>query len=318
MPSIEKKVTESTQVEKTPDFAELQAEKERLFKKIEQYSLNLDEHDKYLIVSKILGHSVKDGFEMAKRLGMDLAGPLMSGDFIDKNGKFAFDFSVFLTNNVDYISQKSDNDIYIGLTNTFLGTDRPINDMARDATPYKDEIDDYYKEFIRNRRLISPDLSPDSRTKVEITAEDHLASAEAILKGSYYTGPVREFLGLETEEALEKETKLSEGNIWALRQSIVDTDTLAGILSELGMSNTVNVEKFQSLLRHARYAPSKELFEIRKRGAEEELVTQIKKSLIKRGFKEGEFEIKMNEATGEYEVVQKERKLQSGPEKEKT
>ncbi len=314
MPSIEKKVTESAQVEKTPDFAELQAEKEKLFNEIEQDSLNLDEHRKYLIVSKILGHSVKDGFEMAKRLGMDLAVPLMSGDFIDKNGKFAFDFSAFLTNNINYIPQKSDNDIYIGLTNTFLGTDRPINDMARDTTPYKDEIDDYYKEFIRNRRLISPDLPPDSRTKVEITAEDHLLSAEAILKGSYYTGPVREFLGLETEEALEKETKLSEENVWALRQSVIDSDTLAGIMHEMELSNNVNVEKFQSLLSRARYAPSKELFEIRKRGAEEELVTQIKKSLIKRGFKEGEFEIKMNEENGEYEVVEKKEEGSSGTE----
>lgn len=59
------------QGETTPDFAELQKQKEALFKEIEEKSLNLDQIEKYKIVSLVLSHSVKDGFELARRLNLD-------------------------------------------------------------------------------------------------------------------------------------------------------------------------------------------------------------------------------------------------------
>jgi hypothetical protein len=57
--------------EKEPDFAELQKEKERLFKEAEDASLELTDKQKEVAVSLVAGYSVKDGLELARRIGLE-------------------------------------------------------------------------------------------------------------------------------------------------------------------------------------------------------------------------------------------------------
>lgn len=302
------------EAEKNPDFAELQKQKEELFRKIEQESHKLDIHDKYLLVSRMLGYSVKDGFEMAKKLGADLMSPLMTVDYVEKNKKFASAFTDFISNNgLAYLYEEDANEC-IRLGQISLGVSSPIKDVARDATPFMAEIDEYYENFIRNRRFESPDLPKDDRTQVEKTAEEHLASAEAILRESYYTGSIRKFLGIETEEKLEKSDSYSDIEKNYFRSDFIDRNTLNSLHNQT-FPDKFQDAKVKKLLREARYAPSVAVFETRKKEAEKGLMEQIKQSLIKRGYKENEFEIKLNGSTGEYEVVEKKEDGETGEKK---
>jgi hypothetical protein len=173
------------------------------------------------------------------------------------------------------------------------------------------KVEAYYSKFIRNRSVESRELPKDDRTQVELTAEDHLRSNEAMLEESYYTGPIRKALGIETESELEKKlSELShksfnwEPSSWIWRDNLITKVDLGIALSTFNRKlDDVDLKK---VLERARYAPSALLFNERKRGAEKGLVEQIKQSLIKRGFKGNEFEIKLNEK-GEYEVKKKEK-----------
>jgi len=319
--NVENSVTEDL---RTPDFAELQKQKESLFKEIEEESFQLSQKQKQGLVSLVAGHSVKDGLEMAKRLGLD--GPTAKDfmtklDVVAKNKSFFKKFDEFLNVNRQYIREetdlfKIDDSIQYGLTKE----DWSINDVAEFegrssaiwAEPYTKNIDDYYLNFIKNRRVAPQEMPKDDRTQVEKTAEEHLVSAEAILKESYYTGPIRKFLGIDSEEELEAEIKelargghLSEwqslsGN-W--RNDFITKETLDFFARHMAVN--LETPEAKKVLREARYAPLKMVFEERKRAAEKGLVDQIKQSLIQRGFKEDEFEIKLNGESGQYEVVEK-------------
>ena len=324
-------------VEKVANFTEVQEQREALLKRIESESLKLDMHEKYLIVSHMLGHSVKDGFEMAKRLGVGLEQPLASVDFNKQNTKFAIGFGRFMGNNDRYVGGPGSDGYRIikQLTNTFDNPDQlAVNDAARPFTPHKDEIDAYYTNFIRNHRLESPKVPADPRTQVEITAEDHLLSAEAVLYESYYTGPIRKELGIETDEQLVAELKRAQESEPSVvrkyvyddivdnwRSNLITKHHLRGAVSALGKS--IDSDGINDILKRSRYAPSRELFDQRKKesirgllfGRKNEGLSSgkphitnsvgIKESLIKRGFREEDFEIIFNEEKSEWEIVDK-------------
>lgn len=338
--------------EKAPDFAELQRQKEELFREIGEQSLKLGEYEKQYLVSLVSGHSIKDGFEFAKRVGLadreDIFEAMVNRDVVFKNKRFFETFMEFLDKNKSYV-EKNHRNMWGDSVHLKAGIERIqkilLSDYDKEVKKsyiydydtraknflkvppeYIARIDDYYSHFIRNRRVKSPELSPNELTKVEMTAEDHLRSNEAMLEESYYTGPIREMIGIDTETGLlavqKKDTGgwLDEEQVWKLRGDIINRRDLDGVIARFDWPR----EEVEKVLHKARYAPSKLLFEERKREAIDGLLygrTQaglsdskkpyteevggIKQSLIKRGFKEEEFEIKQNEK-GEYEVVEKE------------
>ena len=325
MPSLQEKIVQSVPVEKAPDFAELQRQKEELFKEIEKKSLELSGDDKMNIVEWVSGYSIKDGFELSKNLGVDGESYAISGLSIAgvKNRDFVKKLFHFVESNKDYTPDPAGTNIFLNAWQETIEENVKDNIRALSSDdmekvgrwPFSKEIDTYYSHFIRNRRVRSPELPPNELTKVELTAEDHLRSNEAMLEESYYTGPVRKALGLSDEESLRlaqpveypgRFEDLDEEQAWALRSNLIDKKALLGIFYTRNLTATdEDGEVFIESLKNARYAPSKLLFDERKRGAEKGLVEQIKQSLITRGFKEDEFEIKQND-NGEYEVVEKE------------
>jgi hypothetical protein len=72
MPESQKTKTEqTTEVYEKPDFEALARQKEELFKKIVDKSLGGALEQKILLVDLISNFSIKDGFEMAKRVGLE-------------------------------------------------------------------------------------------------------------------------------------------------------------------------------------------------------------------------------------------------------
>ncbi len=334
--------TGASPAEKPLDFAELQAEKGRLFKEIEENTLKLSTREKFLVVSRIFEHSIKDGFEIARRLGvptLSITESLGQEDFIQKHADFAKKFSDFVGRNVGYLSntprRKDDPDssnVNLASSLQFFLSRRAVGlaveQEEREKTFDLDKIDSHYAHFIRNRRLKSPEVPADTRSQVEVTAEDHLLSAEAVLEESYYTGPIRKFLGVETEEELERERfsgvkryAYEEGVDrvkWSLRSNLISKGDFDAII----MMESIELnDEDRSELRRARYAPSRELFDQRKREAIKGLlegrkqegifegkpytksISGIEQSLIARGFREDEFEIRFDEEKGEYVVI---------------
>jgi len=327
MPSVEKtektKAAESAPAEKAPDFAELQKQKEALFKEIEGDSLKFNEAEKMNAVGTVSNYSIKDGFELARRLGLKGDGTFVAMTYqpvIYKNKKFFSAFGDYLAANEKYVSGVDSNYISSGMRRMERILDSELEDVkwsmdyqADQIAPIAQKINAYYSHFIRNRRLASPEAPADARTQVEMAGEHHLKSAEAVLKESYYTGPIREMLGLQDQEKLEAAYYYSFNaktgpfinaeTGWALMGDLIDRETLDKIF----IWNKIDVDspEAKKVLRHARYTPSQVVFETRKEGVEDGLVKQIKQSLIKRGFKEDEFEIAFNKEKGEYEVISK-------------
>ena len=310
-------------VEKKPDFAALQAEKERIFKEIEEKSLTLDLGETINIIGLVSDSSVKDAFELARRLSLPGDAALFAlTQFapVAKHEKFFSQFANVLRDNRSYVNN------YLFIDNTLDRIQNPKHEYLiaenrrglRGGSPpdLVAEIESHYAHYIRNRSLLPPELPEDQRTMAEATAEDHLLSAEAILNESYYTGPVREMLGIDTEDTLEDLSQfpgnrsmkhLDEKYLWALRGNVIDRETLFLLLQELGeVSTNAEMEKILTgPLKKARYAPSKLVFETRKKESEKALVKDIQESLKKRGYKEDDFEVRFNEEKGEYEVVEK-------------
>lgn len=319
--TVELKNKPGDETEKVPDFAELQRQKEELFRKIEKESSELSVNEKREIVALVLSHSIKDGFELAKRLGLDGS---KFGDAINflvpyKNKKFLSTFCDFIEASKKYTDEDESENFIRGAEGMMEHSpnhfaERGMKEISK--WPYAEEINNYYVNFLRNRRLKSPDAPEDSRTQVEKTAEEHLASAEAILRESYYTGPIREALGVGTEDQLREKfgDNAWADNFWALRSDLITKGDLQKVL-ERPFTNNLDDEDIKKVLSKARYAPSSAVFETRKKEAEKGLMEQIKQSLIKRGYKENEFEIKLNGSTGEYEVVEKKEDGETGEKK---
>src|ERR1035437_9385468 len=173
----------ATTAEKTPDFAELKKEKGELFREIEEKSLKLDLDDKRQIVGLISGFSIKDGFEIAKTLGVDgfdYFSELALGENIRyKNGSFYNAFGPFLIKNKIFVNNQIDLDIIDNFNKGENFKDVPDMENAHPSDfyqagtyPYPPEdilkkVEDYYSHFIRNRRVKSPELAKDGRTQVE-------------------------------------------------------------------------------------------------------------------------------------------------------
>lgn len=313
MPISGPKIGAETTPEAVPealDFAELQRQKEILFEEIEGQSLNLSTDQKGILTTIVLGHSIKDGFELAKRLGVSgrwLANGLSRGMVVSKHRDFARKFSAYIEANHQLIDlpnvpSEYDNNMRLSLL-SFNLRQAPVQDENRtyreQAGPLASKIDNYYLNFIKNRRVAPRESLDSPRTQVEKTAEEHLRSVEAVLKESYYTGPIRKILGLETEKSLEdvedvgeELTNGDEEVLWALRSNIIDRKTVEDLF--VWKSIDINDERIQRELSEARYAPSRVVFEERKKTAESGLLKQITQSLIKRGYKESDFEIKNN------------------------
>lgn len=297
MPNNRKNVTEKQESasEQAPDFAELQKQKEDLFKEIEGKSLELDKEQKCRVVSLVLSHSIKDGFELARRLGVggiDFALAL-SAFVARKNWKFLKEFELFVKENENYADLN--NAVKVEMIRTLEDTSSNRSGFAvnewqeMQKWPCANEINDYYLNFIRNRKVASPEMAEDSRTRVEEMAEDHLKTVETILEESYYTGPIREALGIGTEEQLQAKVGDDNAwadNIWALRNNLITKRDLYNVLAR-PFGKRLDDEDIKKVLEKACYTPSKVVFETRKKEAEKGLIEQIKQSLIKRGYKEG-------------------------------
>ena len=158
--------------EQAPDFGELQKEKERLFKEIAENALKMSETDKMYAVIAVSNYSIKDGFELARRLGLggsDTLNAITSSSAVYKNKKFAHDFGKFLSANIRYV-----NDSEAGaITNRVSQISKTLMSNLDDVKFQIDfskqkvgliasEIDRHYTNFIRNRRLKSPELPADA------------------------------------------------------------------------------------------------------------------------------------------------------------
>ncbi len=336
MPSIES-VPESQikHVEKVPDFDALQTEKEKLFREAEEESMQFSEDEKMDAVSTVSNYSVKDGFELARRLGLDgnrTFHAMTYGTVVYKNKPFFTAFDNYLAANEGYADNSNHEKSVMsdGVGRIQRGLDSQLDDVKlyidhskRQTGSLGPKIDEYYSHFIRNRRVKSPELPNDGRTQIERVAEEHLLSAQAILEESYYTGPVREFLGLDEKVLGWEENGIHEGygdkgaqfkrdlqvdDLWKLRGNVIDRQSLDALFETKIMGGLdKNDPRLESVLKNARYAPSKVVFEERKRGAEKGLIKQIEDSMVARGFKKDDFEITLNQEKGEYEVVKKEK-----------
>lgn len=300
------------QVTAESGYYELESERTALFEKIEAEAFALPREERVNLVHRILEHSMKDGMELARTLGLnrrEIIAGITRDIFINKHPDLALKLNNRLQEYRHYVSDNESEDMnkfadamldkvdQPGEPNFKQTTGRTASNEFRDL---KDQVDDYYAKLLSVRELKESEGKPDRTSRGEFLAERQLERRALALKPHYYSGNVAEILAVENSGI--DFTPLRSKNL------LTEDDIL-----EFSKNNKVEINPtVWRRLEKARYKPLAITFQIGEEEASKTLLTEIKQSILRRGFSEDEFDIVLDKKTGKYKVVDKTKDKKTG------
>lgn len=332
----------------------LDEQKAKLFEELEKTAFNLPQKEREYLVYRIMEHSIEDGFDLATEFGMgreEKTRGVERDTFISKHSGFTARLSNKLEENKDLAigDEKVALEQFLKEIAGKLGqfnkgklkhTDWRLNPSLSDETKkLREQIDDYYANFLKLREVREQESPEDKRSVGEKVGEANLNQAELVLEPHYYTGSVRELLldAMVTPEEREQIKRGEKSGIdfgfeFNLRVSATDmkehwekitgldavtaeeasgTLTYSNLISRKQLEAFVapykidiNAPEFSKKLERARFRPLDVTFEVENKEAQKELIKEIKASMISRGFKEGDYKIQFDEAEKQYKIIE--------------
>ncbi len=331
----------------------LDEQKVKLFEELEKTAFNLPQKERDYLVYRIMEHSTEDGFDLATEFGMgreEKTRGVERDTFISKHSGFTARLSNKLEENKDLAigDEKVALEQFLkeiaGKLEQFnkgklKHTDWRLNPSLSDETKkLREQIDDYYANFLKLREVREQESPEDNRSVGEKVGEANLNQAELVLEPHYYTGSVRELLleAMTTPEEREQikrgeKSSVDFGFEFDLRVSATDMkehwEKITGLdavaaeeaSGSLAHSNLIsrkqleafvapykidiNTPEFSKKLERSRFRPLDVTFEVENKEAQKELIKEIRASMKSRGFKEGDYKIQFDEEKKKYEIV---------------